>query len=213
MWEWDTAFGRVAWQLKFEFGLDGRYTFTAKATDLGRFEARDGKWKAASAISDNKAEGGYSFVGDDSLVMAGTLRGAVPTSAAGNTLWERLGSVQAAPAPGVAAQPSITPTPAPTAAAPAPAASSGRATATPTPAPTPSPSATATPRSQPIMAIDKRFILSHDTDVYAGPDSSSAVVSQMRRGRWVHITGLTGNWLRIDLYKGGVGFIPDEAVE
>jgi hypothetical protein len=213
VWEWDTAFGKVAWQMKFEFGFDGRYSFIAKATDLGHFEAREGKWKAASDISDNKAEGGYSFVGDDSLVMAGTLRGAVPTSAAGNTLWERIGSAQAAPAPGVAAQPSITPTPAPTAAAAAPASSGGPATATPTPAPTPSPSATATPRSQPIMAIDKRFLLSHDTNVYAGPDSSSAVVSQLRRGRWVHITGLTGNWLRIQLYNRADGFIPDEAVE
>ena len=62
-----------------QFGFDGRYTFTAKAADLGHFEAREGKWKAASDISDNRAEGGYSFVGDDSLVMAGTLRGAVPT--------------------------------------------------------------------------------------------------------------------------------------
>ncbi len=44
-------------------------------------------------------------------------------------------------------------------------------------------------------------------------NSSSAVVGHLRRGRYVHITGLTGNWLRIRLPNGTVGFIPDEAVE
>jgi hypothetical protein len=63
------------------------------------------------------------------------------------------------------------------------------------------------------MVLDKRFLLSRDTDVYTGPDSSSAVISRLRRGRWVHITGLTGNWLRIELYNGKEGFIPDQAVE
>jgi len=29
----------------------------------------------------------------------------------------------------------------------------------------------------------------------------------------VHITGLTGNWLRVKLNNGTVGFIPDQAVE
>ncbi len=212
LWEWDAAFGKVAWQMRFEFGFDGRYTFTAKATDVGRFEARDGKWKATSDVSDNKAGGGYSFVGDNSLVMAGTLRGAAPTTASGNTLWERLGSVQAAPVPGISAQPSVTPSAAPTATAAA-ASSGGPATVTPTPGPTFTPAPTATPRSQPIMALDKRFILSRDTDAYAGPNPSSAVVTRLRRGRWVHITGLTGNWLRIELYNGANGFIPDAAVE
>jgi hypothetical protein len=215
VWEWDTAFGKIAWQTRFEFGFDGRYSFLAKAMDLGRFEARDGKWNAQSDISDHKAKGSYSFVGNDSLVMAGTLRGAVETSSAGNSLWERVGSAQAAPQPGAAARPSSTPSPspAPTAVAAARAASSGAATITATPAPTFTPTATATPHSLPIMALDKRFLLSRDTDVYTTTDSSSAVIGRLRRGRWVHITGLTGNWLRIELYNGKEGFIPDRAVE
>jgi hypothetical protein len=63
------------------------------------------------------------------------------------------------------------------------------------------------------MALDRHFLISHDSPVYAGPDSSSAVVGQVRRGRYVHITGLAGNWLRVRLYDGTVGFIPDQAVE
>ncbi len=63
------------------------------------------------------------------------------------------------------------------------------------------------------MLLDRRFIVSHDSPVYARPDSSSAVVGRVHRGRYVHITGLTGNWLRVRLYDGTVGFIPDQAVE
>jgi uncharacterized protein YgiM (DUF1202 family) len=63
------------------------------------------------------------------------------------------------------------------------------------------------------MALDRRFIISHDSPVYATADSSSAVVGQVRRGQYVHITGLTGNWLRVQLNNGATGFIPDQAVE
>ena len=133
-------------------------------------------------------------------------------SDAGNTLWERLGTASAAPAPGVSPRATITPTPRPTVAAAA-VSSSGPATTTPTPTLTASPTATVTPTRPPIMALDRRFLLSHDTDVFTDSNSSSAVVAHLRRGRYVHITGLTGNWLRIELSNGTVGFIPDEAVE
>jgi hypothetical protein len=63
------------------------------------------------------------------------------------------------------------------------------------------------------MALDRRFLLSRDTDVFTTSNSASEVVGHLRRGRYVHITGLTGNWLRIRLPNGTVGFIPDEAVE
>jgi hypothetical protein len=213
VWEWDAAFGRVAWQIKFQFAFDKSYTFTAHASDAGRFAARKGKWKAVSDVLDNQTEGSYYFVGDNSLVLAGTIRGAVTTTAGGNTLWERLGTVKAAPAPGVSAAAALAPSAAPTVAAIASALPTGGATITATSAPTGSPKATATPARQPIMALDRRFLLSQDSDVYANPDSSSTVVGHLRRGSYVHITGLTGNWLRVMLYSRTVGFIPDAAVE
>lgn len=211
-WEWDAAFGKVAWQMHFEFDSDGRYTFIAHAADAGRFSARDGKWSSVSDVLDDRAQGAYSFVGHNSLVLTGRIRGAVMASDAGNTLWERLGTASAAPAPGVSPGATMTPTPMPTVAAAA-VSSSGPATTTPTPALAASPTATVTPTRPPIMALDRRFLLSHDTDVFTDSNSSSAVVAHLRRGRYVHITGLTGNWLRIELSNGTVGFIPDEAVE
>ena len=217
MWEWDAAFGKVAWQMHFTFDFDGRYTFTAHASDAGRFEARDGKWKSASDVLGDQSQGSYSFVGSNSLVLAGTIRGAVEASTSGNTLWERLGTASAAPIPGRSSAPTLTPTPIPTAAAAAsPIAAvlpSGAATMSASPAQTPSATPTATPAPPPIMALDRRFLLSRDTDVFTTSNSSSAVVGHLRRGRYVHITGLTGNWLRIRLPNGTVGFIPDEAVE
>jgi len=203
IWEWDAAFGPVAWQIRFLFDYDGGFSFTAHAVDVGRFYAHDGKWKATSDVLETQREGAYSFVGDNSMVLTGSIRGAVATSEMGNTLWERLGTTQAAPT--AAASPLTA------AAAASVIASPTAASATSTAAPSSSP--TATPPPPPIMALDRHFLISHDSPVYAGPDSSSAVVGQVRRGRYVHITGLTGNWLRVRLYDGTVGFIPDQAVE
>jgi hypothetical protein len=63
------------------------------------------------------------------------------------------------------------------------------------------------------MALDRHFLISHDSPVYAGPNSASAMVGNVYRGRYIHITGLTGNWLRVKLDDGTTGFIPDQAVE
>ena len=212
IWEWDAAFGKVAWQMQFEFGSDGRYTFSAQAADAGRFSARDGKWSSISDVLDDRAQGSYSFVGNNSMVLTGRIRGAVMASDSGNTLWERLGTASAAPAPGASPIATVSPTPMPTAAVAA-VSPSGPATITPSPALTATPTATATPTRPPIMALDRRFLLSHDTDVFTDSNSSSAVIAHLRRGRYVRITGLTGNWLRVRLPNGTVGFIPDEAVE
>jgi TIR domain/Bacterial SH3 domain len=201
VWAWDTAFGKLAWLLKFQFDYQGDYAFTAHAVDVGHFTARDGKWKATSDVLDSQTHGGYSFVGNKTLVMAGTLRGAAAMTQTGNTLWERIG--KAAPAPAASAST--------TSAAATSAAAGGSAIASSTPAG--SPTATRTPAAPPIMSMDKKFLLSHDSPVYASPNSSSAVVARVRRGRWIHITGLTGNWLQVELSGGAVGFIPDKAVE
>jgi hypothetical protein len=141
-------------------------------------------------------------------VLTGSIRGTVAATERGNTLWERMGTEQSAPQV-AAVSPSAAASPASSAAgSPGPSAA-----VTPTTASTPIGAPTATPPLPPVMALDRRFIVSHDSSVYAAPDSSGTVVGHVRRGRYVHITGLTGNWLRVQLNDGTVGFIPDLAVE
>jgi hypothetical protein len=209
VWEWDTAFGAMAWQVKFIFDSGGNFAFTAHALDVGHLEARAGKWTAVSEVLPTPTQGNYYFVGDNSLVMTGSIRGALAARTV-NTLWERLGTTQAAPAsdasPVMAAADW---SPATTAAASpitSPAASAQ-------PPATPASSPSATPPPPPVMALDRHFLVSRDSPVYASPDSSSAVVGHVRRGTYVHITGLTSNWLRVQMSDGRVGFIADRAVE
>lgn len=95
----------------------------------------------------------------------------------------------------------------PTAAAPsatAGATGGGAMALAPTPAPAPA-------SIRPIN--NKRFLLSHDSPVYREPDDSSAIVARVHRRKFVIVTGITGNWLRIRLRNGVVGFIPTKAVE
>ena len=80
-------------------------------------------------------------------------------------------------------------------------------------APTPA-TASGAPRPRAkVKDIDKRFQLTHDSPVYENPDASSRVVAQVHRGKFVHITGITGDWFRIQLKTGVVGFIPLTAAE
>jgi hypothetical protein len=55
--------------------------------------------------------------------------------------------------------------------------------------------------------------VTHDSPVYAGPDAATAVVAQVHKRKRVHITGITGDWLRVEMNNGTVGFIPDAALE
>jgi hypothetical protein len=195
VWEWNPAFGEVVWEIRFAFDQSGGYTFTAHASDLGSLTAADGKWSANSEILNRHSEGSYSFVSKDSMVMTGTLRGAVTTMPNGQTLWER--------STATAAVPTTTQTPSESSAAsqsPTPLPSATITTATPSPTPS-------------LRALDRRFLVSHDSPVYAGPNGTTAVIGSVRRFSHVHVTGLIGNWLQIRLRGGAVGFIPDSAVE
>jgi hypothetical protein len=200
IWEWVTAFGQVVWHMRFEFDPGGGYIFTANATDLGGFTASDGKWTASSDVLNARSEGNYSFVGDNSLVMTGTLRGALTTTRNGQTLWERSTAVSVASRTTPVTSPLVAIPPG----APAPAASQTPAVVAASP--TPSPRLTVRP-------IDRRFIVTHDSPVYAGPDAATAVVAQVHKRKRVHITGITGDWLRVEMNNGTVGFIPDAALE
>ncbi len=71
----------------------------------------------------------------------------------------------------------------------------------------------AAPPAKPIKVLNKRFRLTHNSPVYQNPDSSSAVLAQVHRRRYVHVTGITGDWLQVTLRNGTVGFIPVTAAE
>jgi len=66
-----------------------------------------------------------------------------------------------------------------------------------------------------IRDLQRKFQLTHDSPVYESPDPSTRVVGQVHRRKFVSITGMTGdgNWFRIRLRNGTVGFIPVTAAE
>ncbi|HEX4209347.1 MAG TPA: tetratricopeptide repeat protein [Candidatus Binataceae bacterium] len=93
------------------------------------------------------------------------------------------------------------------AASPAPAAES-------TPAPSgPTAPAAVTHGAPALRQVDRKFLLTHDSPVYQNADSSSKVVAQVHRRRYVHVTGVQGDWLRIKMRNGTIGFIPISAAE
>ncbi len=91
---------------------------------------------------------------------------------------------------------------------PAPAKSAPAGTATP-----PAVAAVEPPAAKPMKRLDRKFRLTHNSPVYQNPDASSAVVAQVHRRRYVHVTGITGDWLQVTLRNGTVGFIPVSAAE
>ncbi len=64
-----------------------------------------------------------------------------------------------------------------------------------------------------VKSLDKNFKLTHDSQVYEKPDDTSRVVGKVRRNKYVHVTGITGDWLQVRLHSGTVGFIPTSAAE
>jgi len=97
----------------------------------------------------------------------------------------------------------LMPAPAAAAAAPAPA------TGGPTTASATTPPADATK----IKPLNKLFVLTKNSPVYQSPDETSSTVGEVRRKKYVHVTGITGNFLQIKLKNGTVGFIPVAAAE
>jgi tetratricopeptide (TPR) repeat protein len=83
------------------------------------------------------------------------------------------------------------------------------------PAAAPAPVAAATPalKEAKFKALNRRFKLMHNSPVYKAADSGTAVVAHVHRGKWVHVTGIQGNYLQVTLRNGTVGFIPVSAAE
>jgi tetratricopeptide (TPR) repeat protein len=64
-----------------------------------------------------------------------------------------------------------------------------------------------------IKPLDRKFLLTHDSQVYENPDSSSSVVGHVHKRGFVHVTGISGDWFQIKLRSGVVGFIPVSTAE
>jgi len=64
-----------------------------------------------------------------------------------------------------------------------------------------------------IKPLNKLFVLTKNSPVYQNPDETSSTVGEVRRKKYVHVTGITGNFLQIKLKNGTVGFIPVAAAE
>lgn len=64
-----------------------------------------------------------------------------------------------------------------------------------------------------IKPLNKLFLLTKNSPVYQNPDETSSTVGQVRRKKYVHVTGITGNYLQVKLRNGTIGFIPVTAAE
>jgi hypothetical protein len=64
-----------------------------------------------------------------------------------------------------------------------------------------------------MKLINRKFQLTHDSPVYESPQQTSNVVAQVHRHKYVHVTGITGNWFRIQMRSGTIGYIPVSAAE
>ena len=86
-------------------------------------------------------------------------------------------------------------------------------TTAPTPANTPAASSASIAPGPAIRITNKRFLLTHDSPVYESMSDGARIVAQVHRRKYVHVTGLGGQWLRIQLRDGTTGFIPVTAAE
>lgn len=64
-----------------------------------------------------------------------------------------------------------------------------------------------------LRALDKKFLLTHDSPVYQTASNSSAVLAQVHQRKLVHVTGIAGDWFRIQMRNGTVGYIPVSTAE
>jgi tetratricopeptide (TPR) repeat protein len=102
-----------------------------------------------------------------------------------------------------------------------PAGSPAAATSPTSPPPTGSTTITGVPAAPPegagpspnMREINRKFLLTHDSPVYESAQDSASVVAQVHRGKYVRVTGIAGDWLRIQMRNGTVGFIPVTAAE
>lgn len=64
-----------------------------------------------------------------------------------------------------------------------------------------------------VKPLNKLFLLTKSSAVYQKPDETSAVIAQVKRRKYVHVIGITGNFLQIRLRNKSIGFIPVNVAE
>ncbi len=64
-----------------------------------------------------------------------------------------------------------------------------------------------------VKPLNKLFVLTKNSPVYQNPDETSSTIGEVRRKKYVHVTGIAGNFLQIKLKNGTIGFIPVAAAE
>ena len=64
-----------------------------------------------------------------------------------------------------------------------------------------------------IKPLNKLFLLTKNSPVYQSPDDTSSTIGKVKRKKYVHVIGITGNYLQIKLRNGTIGFIPVTAAE
>ena len=64
-----------------------------------------------------------------------------------------------------------------------------------------------------LKPVNRKFRLTKDSPVYQVASNSGTVVAHVHHGRFVHVTGIQGDWLQVTLRNGTVGFIPVSAAE
>jgi tetratricopeptide (TPR) repeat protein len=96
-----------------------------------------------------------------------------------------------------------------------PAPASTTATTAPLEAPdtTTAPAPAAAGAAPQVKPLNKLFLLTKNSPVYQNPDETSSTIGQVRRKKYVHVTGVAGDYLQIRLKNGTVGFIPESAAE
>ena len=65
----------------------------------------------------------------------------------------------------------------------------------------------------PMKELNKKFLLTKNSQVYEQPEETSPVVGAVHRRKFVRVTAISGDWLRVQLRSGTVGFIPARAAE
>src|SRR5208282_4574685 len=92
---------------------------------------------------------------------------------------------------------------------PAPAATPAASAA----APAGATATTASGGAPQVKPLNKLFLLTKNSPVYQNPDETSCTIGHVRRKKYVHVTGITGDYLQIRLRNGTIGFIPVAAAE
>jgi Tfp pilus assembly protein PilF len=64
-----------------------------------------------------------------------------------------------------------------------------------------------------MKELNKKFLLTRNSQVYEQPEETSPVVGAVHRRKFVRVTAISGDWLRVQLRSGTVGFIPASAAE